>query len=464
MIIKLIKSIPKLTKASLNTQAVNLINVVKASFDIPKEYKEHIAPLQPHFAEMMYDLYRDCMYEACEAGTQCLNKELAIQAIEGRFQEKSEKAILLLSDTSKIFEALKSGLDFCYEAGKKESTETPLTVLEQSVEMKLEEVSAPAEPAKDEPSEPVLASIDLTSDTINNMINYVNKLTQNDKTALVYALGLVKYVDQSSLKGTVKRATAEALETVQELGGSSPVFNDLVPTEKPEESVQVETLELAAGPMVGMYSIEILKEKLESIVKSHKFDTDSQEELAVVDTLVCKVSELTIDELSQMAADKLCIECPSASDVESLMDFLDEKADLITNAIGLPVTLIFIIKDDCLVLAACFTKHDVAKMMDTYVASAAHDSKTQAPISLSVKKEIEALANLKSLSGSKMKDLKAKAPRMAQYVACVMADFRNGKSCAWTMANTIKKSMKELIESCYGTDASMYYEHLKGNK
>ena len=81
MMIKLMKSIPQLTKASLNTQAINLINVVKASFDIPQDYKEHVIALPPHFIETMYDLYRDSMYAACKAGlatlTNVMAKELA---------------------------------------------------------------------------------------------------------------------------------------------------------------------------------------------------------------------------------------------------------------------------------------------------------------------------------------------------------------------------------------------------
>ncbi len=145
--IKLMKSIPQLAKASLNTQAVNLINVVKASFDIPQDYKEHVIALPPHFVEMMYDLYRDSCYEACEAGMQGLEKEIAIQAIEKRFSEKAEKAIELLPDTAKIFEAMKCGLDCYYEEGKKEATTVaPMSTLEQSIEQKavIKEEPAPA--------------------------------------------------------------------------------------------------------------------------------------------------------------------------------------------------------------------------------------------------------------------------------------------------------------------------------
>jgi hypothetical protein len=488
--IKLMKSIPQLAKASLNTQAVNLINVVKASFDIPQEYKEHVIALPPHFVELMYDLYRDCCYDACEAGVQGLEKEVALQAIQKKFQEKAEKVVELLPDTAKLYEALKCAIDCHYEEGKKEATTVaPMSVLQESIEQKavIKEEPAPV-------VEEATAAVELSSDAVNNMIAYVNKLNAADKTALVYALGLISYVDPSSLKGVVKRAThasvakadlevevaieAPVMEapvaplemTVEPAplpagDTSSPILNDLVPTEEPESLISEEANEVASGPMVGIYSIPVLCEKVQNIVKSHQFNSDSENEMAVVDTLVSNISSLTIDALTEIACDKLCIDCPAISDLESLKDFLDSKADEITNACNLPITLIFIVKGDDLVLAACFTKHDVAKMMETYMAAAtANHGSTQAPISLSVKKEIEALAGLKSLSGLKSRELRKKAPRLAQYIAHVVADFRTGKTCAWTMAASLKRGMRELIEACYSKDAAMYYDHLKNTK
>jgi hypothetical protein len=479
--IKLMKSIPQLAKASLNTQAVNLINVVKASFDIPQDYKEHVIVLPPHFIEMMYDLYRDSMYEACESGMQGLPKEVAIQAIEKKFQEKAEKVVELLPDTAKIYEALKCGLDCYYDEGMKEATAVPpMSVLEQS----LEQNAVVEQPVME--AEAATAGIELSSDAVNNMINYVNKLNATDKTALVYALGLVNYVDPASMKGTVRRAAHASLEgelsvevvvetapvvepmSVQVVtpvtpvpDSSSPILNDLVPTEEVDAPISEEANEVASGPMVGIYSIPVLNEKIQNIVKSHQFTTDSESEMAVIDTLVSGISNLTIDELSGIACDKLCIECPAISDLESLKDFLDTKADEITNATGLPIALIFIVKGDDLVLAACFTKHDVAQMMETYMAAATAMANHN-PVVLTTKKEVENLAGMKSLSGLKSRDLRKKAPRLAQYIAHVVADFRTGKTCAVTMANSLKRNMKDLIEACYGRDAAMYYDHLKG--
>ncbi len=325
-----------------------------------------------------------------------------------------------------------------------------------------------------------------TPDAIKNMIAYVNKLNASDKTALVYALGLAKYMPGYAT-ASLEEAPMEEIPALpsEELvvapkapteikvdpapmpvcDTSSPVLNDLVPTEEVEAPIAEETNEVAAGPMIGIYSIPVLCEKVQNIVKSHQFNTDAESEMAVVDTLVTGISSLTIEELAQTACDKLCIECPAMSDLETLKDFLDTKADEINSACGLPTTLIFIVKGDDLVLAVCFTKQNVAQMMETYMtaATAAHGG-TQAPISLSVKKEVEALAGMKSLSGIKAREIRNKAPRMAQYIACIVADFRTGKTCAWSMASSLKRNMRDLVESCYGKDAGMYYDHLKGIK
>ncbi len=473
---RLIKSIPQLAKAGLNTQAVDLINVVKASFDIPQEYKDHVNALPPHFVELMYNLFRDACYEACDAGFKCDDKAVTVQKIEMSFSEKAQKALEVLSDTAGLLGALRKSIEICFDCGLQEGGHK--SILEQSVEEKVEEKieEAPVDmDCIDNSDTSVTASIE--NDAIQNMINYVNSLNNADKTALVYALGLLKYVDPSSLKGVVRKSTTASapleevvvpeVPVVEDLTGL--VHNDLVAplSEEQKEDIAEQTVE--NSEMVGIYSIPVLFQKIENIMKSHQFSSDTEMECETIDILVDGIDSLTIDEVCQIASDKMNVDCTPCTSIEQMLDCLDNQADVITNLLGIPATVIFLVKDNALTLSACFSKFDVAKMLETHPDNATtpvvgSHGRTQNPISLGIKKEVECLARMNSLSGVKMKDLKKGAPRMAQYVSALVADFRTGKICAWSMAKSVKKSMADLVESCYGVDAKLYYDHLKGDK
>ena len=467
---RLIKSIPQLAKAGLNTQAVDLINVVKASFDIPQEYKDHVNALPPHFVEMMYNLFRDSCYEACDAGFKCEDKAVTLQKIEMSFTEKAQKALEVLSDTAGLLASFKKSVDTCFECGLLEGGHK--TVLEQSIEEKTE--PAMDMDCIDNSDTSVTASIE--NDAIQNMIKYVNSLNNADKTALVYAMGILKYVDVEALKrGVVQKATASApieevvvpnVPVVEDITGL--VHNDLVAPLSEEQKEEIAEQTVENNEMIGIYSIPVLFSRIDSIMKSHQFSSDTEVECEVVDILVDGINNLTIDEVCQIASDKLLVDCSPCTSMEHLLDCLDNQADEINKLLGIPATVIFLVKDNALTLSACFSKFDVAKMLETHPDNAVtpvvgSHGRTQSPISLGIKKEVECLARMNSLSGVKMKDLKKSAPRMAQYVSAIMADFRTGKICAWKMASAVKKSMADLVECCYGTDAKMYYEHLKGN-
>jgi hypothetical protein len=512
---RLIKSIPQLAKAGLNTQAVDLINVVKASFDIPQEYKDHVNSLPPHFVEMMYNSFRDACYEACDAGFQCKDKAVTLQKIELTFTGKAQKALEVLSDTAGLFESFRKAIDMCYECGLQEGGHE--TVLEKSLKDKdFAEVTATTDndviqnmidyvnsltnanktalvyemgilkyvdqgALKRGQVQRATASTDVTAsienDTIQNIIDYVNSLNNANKTALVYEMGILKYVDALALqRGVVQRATA-SMPTEEVVVPVVPIVEDAagmghdnlvaLPTDEQKEEIAEKTVENNA--MVGIYSIPVLFHRVESIMKSHHFSSDTEVECEVVDTLVDNISSLTIDEVCQIASDKLLVDCSKCNNIENLLDCLDNQADEINKLLGIPATVIFLVKDNSLTLSACFSKFDVAKMLESNPDNAVTQvvgshGRTQNPITLSTKREIECLARMNSLSGVKMKDLKKGAPRMAQYVSALVSDFRTGKICAWSMAKSVRKSMADLVENCYGEDAKLYYEHLKDNK
>ena len=87
---KILKCIPSLLSHGAVTQAANMINVVKASFEISQEYKEEVCVLPPHFITLMYDLYKDTMYAVSESAMMGHDKDLAIINAEQYFMEKSD--------------------------------------------------------------------------------------------------------------------------------------------------------------------------------------------------------------------------------------------------------------------------------------------------------------------------------------------------------------------------------------
>lgn len=360
-IIKLMKSIPKLAKANLNTQAASLINVSKASFDIPQSYKDHVIALPPHFVELMFDIYRDSAFDACESGLKGLKKEDVLNALEEVLKERASKVIEVMSETEGLYNSFKDAMSAHFDEGFKEAISEPeVSTLEQSIEEKIFNDAIVEE-------KPVVIEVKaesqngLTSDVINNMIAYVNKLNENDKTALIYALGISEYVDPSTMKGVVTRKTTASIEE-----GAMLKEDDMVPVE--QEKTMEDHLSKTTEVKICNYDISKLKEKVESIVKSHKFPDGANSDLVVIDTVIEDVEDMNIEEVCKCILDKLDISCESS--IESLYEGLDHSADLLNTAIDLPVSLFFLKCNGNLCLCAEITKSEVASMMETYTADA----------------------------------------------------------------------------------------------
>lgn len=388
---KIMSSIQTFAQAGLNSQAANLINTVKASFEPPQNFKEKIAPLPPHFLAMMKDLYQSAMYEVCDGAIEGKDKEKLIDTLEKKFVERAKAPMAVLPDTGSILECLRECLSDHYDD----------CLPKKSV-----------------------AAID-NEETIERMKKYVDELQAADKTALIYALGLAKYYQ--------------------------PVVH--------------RPLVIEASSKFGDLDIEHLRQKSEDVMLSHIFHSDSLEHECL--EVICEnADKMKMSELIDCVNVRTGSRFEKAKDIEELMEKLDVVAERITNELSLPATAVFIMEGSDLKLCIAFDKSDTTEMLNRKNARVTAAKKPKAmeniaPISLSVKKEIEALAKWKSLNGVKMSEIKKASPSLAKFISNAMADFRYGKSCGWSLATLFKKPMKNLIEACWGMDAAAYYEHCK---
>lgn len=447
---QMIKSIPTIVQAGLAIQAAQIINTVKATFDISQDFKEKISALPPHFVAKMHDLYRTVMYKAYEAGMKGMDKDIHRQALESMFLQEAENELKMLENNGAILEALRNAIDESYECGKQESyvpatnpleeALSPANVLATASIATAEEISEELAEKTEEPATEVAQEISAPShnnislEAFERLKNYVNLLGPEKALPLAYRLGIAKELGMNVSQASVEEIIID----------SAPV-----------------------DEMVGIYSINVIREKTKALVTSHNFESDTNAEMEIIDTIEANAMEIPVPELIEIVKSKLCLDaCPEIMSMEQFLEYLDSTADMITTKVALPVHYIFIVLDGNLVLATVFTKQNVADVLKkTETATAAkHGAKSQAPIPLKMKKEIESLAQYKSLSGVEMKSLKKTAPTLASYLSCAWSDFRNSKMCAWTLASSLKKPIKEIIEACYGPDAGMYYEHLQSGK
>lgn len=412
---KMMRSIKTFASLGLGTQSANLTNTVKASFDIPQDYKEKVAALPPHFVAMMYELYQECVFEVCDAALLGNSEQDVVAGAEKKFLDKSVEAIKLLPETGELLATFRKHMSEMFQKCLAESE------------------SAKKEMKEEAKAHGNLQSQGVISDqTINAMLEYVSKLKAEDKTALIYDLGLVKYLTDSA------PATAD-------------VHDDLKEVTK-DENLEQEIEDVKEEPKVGPFPLNLFKQKMDLAINNHKFASEDELEMECLETICAGVDEMSMKEIVECVEDKLGINIKKAKDMDQLLDSLDAVADEYAQVLQTPISLAFMVVDQNLNLCAVFTKSDVAHIPH---AVAKHIS----PITLSVKKEIECLAKWKSLNAVKMKDLRKEAPGLAKWVSATMSDFRNGKMCAWEMANCVKRPMKALIEACYGQDAAAYYDH-----
>lgn len=389
---KIMSSISTFAQAGLNSQAANLINTVKASFEPPQSYKEKIAPLPPHFLAMMKDLYQSSMYEVCDGALAGKDKEQLIDTLEKKFIERAKAPLAVLPENGPLLECLRSCMiDYYDECQSKKSVAT----------------------ASNE-------------ETIEKMKKYVDELKSEDKIALIYALGLAKYYQPVSVL--------------------KPVV-------------------IEASTKFGELDIDHLRHKSEEAMLSHVFKSNDLEHECL--EVVCQnASEMKMSDLIDCINERTGSKFEKAANLEELMEKLDIVAERITNELSLPATVVFLIEGNDLKLCIAFDKLNATEVLNRKNAKVTAAKKPKAmeniaPISLSVKKEIEALAKWKSLNGVKMSEIKKASPSLAKFISNAMADFRYGKSCGWSLATLFKKPMKNLIEACWGMDAAAYYEHCK---
>ncbi len=329
---KVLMCVPSLIAHGATAQAANMVNVVKASIDISQEYKDEVCVLPQHFITLIYDLYTESMCLAAEAAMSGYDKDFSIIEAEKSFVEKADKAISVLSNTAKILTVLREDMSKTYDSVLAETNppKQEPTVLEESLNIKPEEKPEHLE------SDSAIATAAAGS-TIDQMIAYVKLLKPEDRLALIYSLGLTKYVDMGSI-------TTASIET--------------------EEIAQDD-----AGLNFGIYSLDEIKEKIKNAMLSHEFTTDGLE-FETLYTVVENISEKTIETISDEVREKLGITVPEIepkhiTNMEELLESLDTKGEDLTAALNTSGFVLFTIKGDDVVMLIAFTKDDANKQLQS---------------------------------------------------------------------------------------------------
>lgn len=337
---KILKCIPSLLSHGAVAQAANMINVVKASFEITQDYKEEVCGLPQHFITLMYDLYKDAMYTVSESAIMGHDKDQAIISAEQYFIEKSDKVTKVLNNKAKILEALRKDMSTAYDkAISDQAKESKLTTLEES--------------EKDITS--VTGSVTTASkdDTVQKMVEYVKLLAPEKRLALIYALGITNMVDVKGL--TTASITSDSEEA-------------FAPEDSEISSQELEEKIKADPDKFGIYSISEIKEKLKEAMLSHQFVDDKGTEIEhdTLYTVVENISDKTIDELQKEVKEKLGLEDSfKATDLESLLDYLDESGEKLTQLVETPAHVIFTVIDDGICMVGAFNEEDASKLLST---------------------------------------------------------------------------------------------------
>lgn len=315
---KILKCIPSLLANGAVTQAANMINVVKASFEVSQEYKDEVCALPPHFITLMYDLYKDAIYSIDEVAMSNGNKDEAIIEAEKVFIEKSEKATKVLSNKAKILDALRKAMSAEYDkVVNNAAIEKEPTVLEKSME--------------------TTAAV---NDTVNKMVEYVKLLKPEERLAMIYALGITNYVD-------VKNLTTASVDEIS--------------SEDLEEQIKEEV----NPDKFGIYSISEIEKKLKEAMLSHKFIDEQETEHDVLYTVIENISDKTIDSIYAESKEKMDLpdSTTAITSIESLLDYLDDAGEILTSAVALPAHIVFIVKDDNICMVGVFDKNGVSELV-----------------------------------------------------------------------------------------------------
>lgn len=309
---KILKCIPSLLASGAVAQAANMVNVVKASFDVSQEYKDTVCNLPQHFITHMLDLYKDAMYSISECAMVGSDKDTSIINIEKTFIENSEKTTKVLDNKANMLSALRNALSSEYD--RVIATNEP-TVLEKSI------ITTAA-----------------TNDTINKMVEYVKLLKPEERLAMIYALGIASYVDSSISTASTDQITSEELES-------------------------------AIDDKLCIYPIAEISKKVKENMLSHKFNCDDIE-YDVLYNVVDNISSKTIIEICDEVKNKLCINYDKdITNIDELFDCLDKSGEELTSKIGLPAHIVFIALNDNICMVCAFSKEDVNTIVSTQASN-----------------------------------------------------------------------------------------------
>lgn len=463
----MIHLVPELVQGSLINQALEISQIVAATFKFSDSFKEKMRNIPQNYIEKAQEVYSDLMFKAFEAGMDAAKiKEVQLKTllekpeemeeklklelplpygISTELKEKFEKEMKVFFETvpnsAELYSQFSSDLECAYFEGAKEHMEDLAKDLHEekkeipAVEPAVEEEEEKEEEEVQASAAPVKASMEKSE--ILRKIEEYTKLLGDDPVA------------------------EKVLRATMGLPPKETVMASVV--EEPKEELPSEAhMEDTFGP----FDAEKIKVQVLESLKTFKMDENDEFQVMVLDKLLEGVDKMDPQEAAKALCIKLEIDYLEGCSFDDICEAADILAEEITNCLELPGHFVLMELNGDFVSAFTFEKKDAAEMlkMEGAVVTAAKKTKSDLPGSpmgaLGVKdsKEIEALWKAGKFKHLKLKDIKKASPKVAQEISDIITDFRNSKISIDEFSGVMRYNLAEFVEKAFGLDG---YNYLK---
>lgn len=514
---EMVHLVPELVKASLVNQALEISRIVTATFEFSDGFKKVMRNVPPNYIEKIKEVYSNLSYKAFEDGMaqakvkkehirhlaplakkdpeECLKELKSLlplpyslaQGLRGEFEKEVQGLISTVPDAVEIYKQFLEDMEYAFFEGVKEYM-SEAAEQHQSPDPVIVEV------------QPVEVSASLSKSEIIKKLEEYTKLLKDPEAERVLraTLGLSAPAAPSAPSGQMVEASSESdaiLVTIaKELKAAAEKKNMSIPellqcdefahfkslekeileeSAKAEEMVEPKPAE--GDAQIGPFVPEQVKKMIYTAIKTHNYSEDDPQ-CVVLEVLVPGYAKEDPELAAKTLVKKLSLESLvsgvyTKSTVEEVADIL---AETLTEALGLPGSVLLFEHNDDFVLAFCFEKKDqeeLGKMALTSVYAsekvvAAKKMKSGLPagpqgaLSLQDQKEVANLNDHKPGSLT-LKELKKLAPRSFDYLNSKLIQARKGEFRLKEIGRFFSGDLDGLVEQVYGQDGLSFLGYLK---
>ena len=203
----------------------------------------------------------------------------------------------------------------------------------------------------------------------------------------------------------------------------------------------------------------------------------------MVDCLVPEYQSLSDEDKAEALARALdqyeiVLDVFGSVELIDILDIADLMAEELTEKASLPGDFLFLENVEAFCLCFCFDKsfaEEMSKASKSLVTAAMSKSKTKAPkasgpstkkpkmkaeatISESDKREVMALKQRPDLSKWSFKELKKKAPTLADYLGQLLKEVRNSLLTVGQFKTAFSPGMGDMVRNVYGEQGYEYFQ------